>query len=64
LALYEQDRHVGVPPKLQAETDAVEARHHHIERDHVGVDALEGLDGLTGVGDDMRRVPLLGEDAR
>jgi hypothetical protein len=59
----EQDGDVRVAAKLEAEADSVEAGHHHVERDDAGPHTLERLNGLAGVGDDVGRVALFGEDA-
>ena len=60
----EQDRDVGVASELEAEADAIEARHHHVEGHDVRPYTLERINGLTRIGNNVRRVAFLGQDAR
>jgi len=51
-------------PELEAEADAIEARHHHVEGHDVRPHTLERINGLTRIGNNVRRVAFLGQDAR
>jgi hypothetical protein len=58
----EQDWHVGIAAKLQAETDAVHRRHEDVERHEVGVKVVEGVHRLACIGDGLDLVPGLFQD--
>src|SRR5258708_7184541 len=43
----EEDRHVRLLAELEAQADAVDAGHHHVEAYEVGAEAVEDLEGLA-----------------
>ena len=58
----EEDGDVGVAPELQAEADAIDRGHEHVQGHQVGMEVVERLHRLTRVGDRLDLMPGLLED--